>query len=147
DPMAIILSLIALGLLALIIYLLHTHQQQQKIDAVDRTIPLPPLEGDITLPGTEAPAAIRRTEPAPNPKMTTIPAPEPPPAPVPEPEPEPELPETSQPPADWLARNRALKDQGEFDQALEIVRSAYPQIGAFRHACVILRAQLRELRK
>lgn len=175
--MAIALSLTALGLLALIIYLLHSHQQQQKIDAVDRTVPLPPLEGDIHLPDADAPAAEPkvRAEPAPGaelkpespaqsqpqaqpqpqpkaqPKALPEPQPEstaaPEPAPVPEAESAPIPAEPAQPPADWLARSRALKEQGHLEQALELVRSAYPQIGAFRHACVILRAQLRELRK
>src|SRR5690606_21310838 len=124
--MAIFLSLTALALLALIVYLLHAHQQQQKIDSVDRAVPLPPLEGEIHLPDAEAPIpAVELT-----------------------PEPEPPVPVAAVaqvvPSADWLARSRTLKEQGDFDQALEIARSAYPQIGAFRQACVILRAQLRE---
>src|SRR5690606_18883925 len=131
--MAIFLSLTALVLLALIVYLLHAHQQQQKIDSVDRTVPLPPLEGEIHLPDAETPIpAVELT-------------------PEPEPEPEPPVPVAAvaqvAPSADWLARSRTLTEQGDFDQALEIARSAYPQIGAFRQACVILRAQLRELRK
>jgi len=142
--MAILLSLTALGLLALIVYLLHSHQQQQKIDSVDRTVPLPPLDGDIRLPGVESPTAAV--------EINTTAVSEPEPEPEPEPESEPPapaaaLPEPTVPSVDWLARSRALKEQDEFDQALEIARGAFPQIGAFRQACVILRAQLREARK
>src|SRR5690606_36407184 len=61
--------------------------------------------------------------------------------------PSPSTPRPVSAPSDWLTQSRALKDESRFDEALTIVMSAYPQIGAFRQACVILRAQLREQRK
>lgn len=138
--MAILLSLLALGLLALIVYLLHSYQQQQKIDSVDRTVPLPPLQGDISLVGNRS-SIDTRDLPAATPATSDMAATE---------ESTLRPSEPAEPMAatiDWLAKSRALKEQNNFDQALEVTRSAYPQIGAFRQACVILRAQLREQHK
>lgn len=149
--MAILLSLLAIALLALTVYLLHSYQQQQKIDSVDRTVPLPPLETGISLAGedlsedipggpTEAVAddkpsvaATDSLSPLP-PTSSALPLSPSPSTPIPA-------------PSDWLTQSRTLKDESRFDEALAIAMSAYPQIGAFRQACVILRAQLREQRR
>lgn len=47
----------------------------------------------------------------------------------------------------WQLLVKALKESGQVRQALEICTSEYPQMGAFKQACVLLRAEVREARR
>lgn len=48
---------------------------------------------------------------------------------------------------DWQVVARQLKDDGQFRRALGVCRSAYPQMGAFKQSCILLRAEIRELKR
>jgi hypothetical protein len=128
--------LAAIGLLALTVWALHRNQRRKNEESVDRNLPLPPLE----LNETDVSEAVDPAE------MFGIP-PETPlhPAPL---APEPTTAVSAiESPDQWLAISRELLAQGEFDKALQQCHSALPQMGAFRQSCVVLRAQIRELKK
>lgn len=48
---------------------------------------------------------------------------------------------------DWSLEVKSLKKSGQFRAALDVCKSAYPQMGAFKQACVLLRAEIREERR
>lgn len=48
---------------------------------------------------------------------------------------------------DWSLEVKSLKESGQFRAALDVCKSAYPQMGAFKQACVLLRAEIREERR
>lgn len=48
---------------------------------------------------------------------------------------------------DWQQLAKELKENGQLRQALEVCESAFPQMGAFKQACVLLRAEIREAKR
>jgi len=132
------LSILAtIGLLALIVWALHRNQQRENEENVDRNLPLPPLQlndhdvGEI--PVAEeilgiAPVTSQKTEQAPIARKDTKLT----------------VPETAD---TWLSSSREALPRGDFESALQACSSALPQMGAFRQSCVVLRAQIRELKK
>jgi len=129
--------LAAIGLLVLIVWALHRNQHRKNEESVDRNLPLPPIELKQ--------AAV--TEMSDIEEMLGI-EPESSPAPRPAPSVEPaELANAPASPDQWLVRSRECLAQGDFEAALELCNSALPQMGAFRQSCVVLRAQIRDLKK
>ena len=139
------LSIIAgIGLLILIVWMLHKNQQKENAETVDRTLPLPPLElrethqGDFSDPEeilglnkstdasttTKSQASIDASEPTAD--IT------PPPSPAND---------------QWLELSKAQQAEGDFAQALSTCSKALPQLGAFKQCLLILRAQIRTLKK
>lgn len=110
-----LLSLIlALALLAGIIYALRRHQERTRQELVAREQPLPPL------------------------------AHEPPPRPEPQPELEPEPePEPATESTDWRQSCQTLRDQGRYHEAVSVCRQAWPQWQSFDHAARVMRAAIR----
>ena len=138
--MLVFLSMLAAGLLLFaIIVLLHKMQQRQKVDSVDRTIPLPPLNvtdkqrvlaisdsSDIELPaGLPAEKETIRYLP----EILAC-----------DDENCPALP-------DWQARSKFHAAANDFPRALMCCARAFPLMGAFRQACLLLRGRVREQRK
>lgn len=126
--------LAAIGLLALIVWALHRNQRRVNEENVDRNLPLPPLElsqSEVTqmsafddilgIPETAPPRPISPIQQ----KVATA----------------------AQASDQWLANSRTFLAHGEFDTALGECQSALPQMGAFRQSCVVLRAQIRDLKK
>jgi hypothetical protein len=138
--MLVFLSMLAAGLLLFsIIVLLHKMQQQQKVDSVDRTIPLPPLnvtDKQRVLAISDA-SAIELPAGLPAEKETIRYLPEilacdEGDCPV--------LP-------DWQARSKIYAAANDFPRALMSCARAFPLMGAFRQACLLLRGRIREQRK
>ncbi|MGB4248200.1 MAG: hypothetical protein WBJ75_10820 [Pseudohongiellaceae bacterium] len=48
---------------------------------------------------------------------------------------------------DWQLLVKELKEGGQIRQALDVCMAAYPQMGAFKQACVLLRAEVRDARR
>ena len=128
--------LAAIGLLVLIVWALHRNQRRKNEESVDRNLPLPPLqlsESEVSAMAgiedmfgiEEATASSGPTPKAPAKMPTRI----------------------AEPSEQWLANSRELLASNEFENALQQCRSALPQMGAFRQSCVVLRAQIRELKK
>lgn len=129
--------LAAIGLLALIVWALHRNQRIENQESVDRNLPLPPIElkqSDANeLSDVEDMLGIEpESSPAPRPAPVTTKV---------------ELSDTVASPDQWLVRSRECASQGDFEAALQLCESALPQMGAFRQSCVVLRAQIRELKK
>ncbi len=126
-----------ISLLVLIVWALHRHQQRKNEESVDRNLPLPPLEfRENNVEGMDVAEDIlgitpdARSAPTPPPlreQQNTVASYE----------------GTEQ----WLHSSRELLSQGKFEEALNVCQGALPQMGAFRQACVILRAQIRDLKK
>ena len=129
--------LAAIGLLALIVWALHRNQRIENQESVDRNLPLPPIElkqSDANeLSDVEDMLGIEpESSPAPRPAPVTTKV---------------ELGDAVASPDQWLVRSRECASQGDFEAALQLCESALPQMGAFRQSCVVLRAQIRELKK
>lgn len=128
--------LAAIGLLVLIVWALHRNQRRKNEESVDRNLPLPPLElkesavsgmADIDeMFGVAQPAASSVSTPNAQPSAPTV---------------------NTESSEQWLANSRELLAIGKFEKALAQCHSALPQMGAFRQSCVVLRAQIRELKK
>ncbi|MBU1362155.1 MAG: hypothetical protein KJ901_25795 [Gammaproteobacteria bacterium] len=129
--------LAAIGLLVLIVWALHRNQRIENQESVDRNLPLPPIElkqSDANeLSDVEDMLGIE-------PESSPAPRPAPVAAKV-------ELSDSVASPDQWLVRSRECASQGDFEAALQLCESALPQMGAFRQSCVVLRAQIRELKK
>lgn len=138
--MLVFLSMLAAGLLLFsLIVLLHKMQQQQKVDSVDRTIPLPPLNV------TDKQRVLAISE------SSDIELPAGPPA---EKETIRYLPDIlacdeGDCPAlpDWQARSKFHAAANDFPRALMSCARAFPLMGPFRQACLLLRGRIREQRK
>lgn len=129
--------LAAIALLVLIVWALHRNQRIENQESVDRNLPLPPIElkqsdanglsdvEDMLGIGPESSSA-----PRPAPVITKV-----------------GLGDAVASPDQWLVRSRECAAQGDFEAALQFCTSALPQMGAFRQSCVVLRAQIRELKK
>lgn len=131
----VVLSIIAgIGLLISIVWVLHKYQQKENAESVDRTAPLPPLElresGDDELTCPEEILGLANTNAT---------------APMPSAKPQ----SSSIAPAheQGLDNSKSAQADDDFAVALASCRSALPQIGAFRQSCLILRAQIRALKK
>lgn len=133
--MAVFLSiLLALVLVAGIVYLLRQYQARAIEESADRHTPLPPIDDNAreqVLLDTEIlePESAARPEPAPAPE----PAPEPSPA--------------SKPPGDWQKRCQQLKSDGKLDEALALACQVYPQWSAYEQQAVILRMLIRDRKR
>lgn len=127
--------LAAIGLLVLIVWALHRNQRIENEENVDRNLPLPPLElseSEVTqIADLDDSLGIVET--------STARHPTPPPSPI--------LASAVEPSDQWLASSRESLARGKYDKALQQCHGALPQMGAFRQSCVVLRAQIRELKR
>lgn len=125
--MVIFSFILALALLAGIIYALRHHQERTRQDLVAREQPLPPLThrqstivrpraADTPLPDDSAALAASATAPASQSPMTS---------------------------KDWRQACQTLRDQGRFEEALSICQQAWPQWQSFEHAARVMRAAVR----
>lgn len=138
--MLVFLSMLAAGVLLLsTIVLLHKLQHRQKVDSVDRTIPLPPLDLNdkkrILAIVDSANAALQSTQALrPGRKGCLI---------------EIVACDNGDGPAlpDWLARSKFHAARNDHARALMNCARAFPLMGAFRQATTLLRGRIRELRK
>jgi len=128
--------LAAIGLLVLIVWALHRNQRRVNEENVDRNLPLPPLQ----LSETEVTRMSELDEDLDLPQIATSHRPTPVATKT-------ALASTLVPVDQWLARSRESLAKGEFVNALQQCHSALPQMGAFRQCCMVLRAQIRELKK
>lgn len=150
--MIIFLSAVfAVALLVSIVYALHRYQQKEKTESVDRALPLPPLEVDgnhiiadenpediLGLSGRHS-SASAHSQPPPHSRSSVA---------VPHSVSEIAAPATRKSKsANWLSESRRLRGAGDLHGALQLCRQAYPQAGAFKQACVVIRAMVREARK
>jgi hypothetical protein len=134
HEMMMFLGMLATGMfLFALITLLHKLQYKQKVDAVDRTIPLPPLNPQdrqrvLAIAGDAAAefhAAIARGD-KPEKWLDRMLA---------------KAPESAR---NWQASARELAAAHDYPRALACCALAFPQIGALRQAAQILRQQIRE---
>ncbi len=139
------LSIIAgIGLLILIIWALHKYQQKENVETVDRTVPLPPLElRESDEDDLSDPEEILGLNPS-SVQESKIPASE-------QPSPSTTV-QASDPTAtaaldQWLEVSKEQQAVGDFTAALSTCSAALPQMGAFKQSCLILRAQIRTLKK
>ena len=137
--MLVFLSILAAGVLLFsTIVLLHKMQLRQKLDSVDRTIPLPPLDlkhkkrvlaltdsTEIALRGAQS------NESCTNRYLMEILACDNGDCPA--------LP-------DWQARSKFHETRNDYARALMNCARAFPLMGAFRRAATLLRGKIRELR-
>lgn len=128
--MMVFLSLIlALALLAGIIFMLRQHQERTRQTLVARQQPLPPLTRDT---GTRDTRQAVDVMPMPiGPAIASA-------APEPAPEPEPAVED-----ADWRQLCQRLRDQGHYQEAVSVCRQAWPQWQSFDHAARVMRAAIR----
>ncbi len=124
-----------LALLVLIVWMLHRNQQVRNAESVDRTLPLPPLElrdseavvsAEDILGLSPGPETVRNApivtsqDPLTSPALTTD---------------------------NWLDTSKQLLQEGQFASAYAAASSAFPQMGAFRQACQVQRAEIKSLKK
>lgn len=123
-------------LLIALIVMLNRLQYKQKLDAVDRTMPLPPLDpqdkqrvraiADVAEVELAAGAHDRSAQEQWLERILAA------------------APDSAQ---DWQARARQHAAALDFRKALAYCALAFPQIGAFRQAAQVLRLQIREYQK
>lgn len=134
--MMIFLSLIlALALLAGIIFMLRQHQERTRQTLVARQQPLPSLTDDTETGDTRQ---SDNSMPTPSGPAIASAAPRPAPEPEPLPEPEPAIED-----ADWRLLCQRLRDQGRYQEAVSVCRQAWPQWQSFDHAARVMRAAVR----
>ena len=122
--------LAAIALLVLIVWVLHRNQRKEKEKSVDRNLPLPPLDlKDAEVTQMSTLEDIFGITPEPAAPLSSAPE------------------VVAAPSEQWLVNSREFLAIGKFDKALQECDSALPQMGAFRQACVVMRAQIRELKK
>lgn len=135
--MLIFLGMLAAGLLLLVlIVLLHRLQYRKKVEAVDRTLPLPPLdildkERVLAIVDATELDAVGESQAAPV-KETWL---------------ERLLAKAPNSDKDWQRQARQYAINLDFDSALGCCAVAFPQSGAFRRAAQILRSRIREAQK
>lgn len=136
---AFVSIVLALSLLGLIVYGLHKYQTMEVEYQVDRTMPLPPIDGEN--PG-KAETASKRSGLAPKPQRSRIR----------NTRPRQEKSRNNKQSSakhnggsrpNWQEQVAQAKDAGQFQQAHEICQQHYPLWGAFNQACIALRAQLK----
>lgn len=157
---------ICLGLLALMVYGLHRHQNIEVEFSVDRNKPLPPLNIDTaraSAPMQRVKASSTAPSPTPpthGPASAEITAAElaAPPKPTKPTTPgkkqdgkalafaveKPAKPLASSPSKEtWQNKLTRFKADGEIEQALALCQSMFPLIGAYEQACILLRSQVK----
>jgi len=133
--MTVIFSFIlALALLAGIIYALRHHQERTRQELVAREQPLPPLTQRQSVPVRQAADETPPPDDAPAPTVAEM-APA-----VPEPPLAQQATTTSK---DWRPACQILRDQGRFEEALAVCQQAWPQWQSFEHAARVMRAAVR----
>jgi len=142
--MSIVITLIIVAvILAAMVYVLHRYQQSEKAESADRANPLPPLERslvDNVNAGEDDDEEFRLTPPTQRPTareeahgiksaQTSTSAP----------------PNTvaKSPSKAWQVACKNLRDEHQYDEALVLCKSNFPQRGAFKQACLIIRAKIR----
>lgn len=139
---AIILIIVAV-ILAAMVYVLHRYQQSEKAESADRANPLPPLERSLvenvnsdedddeefhlTPPNQRSPArtGVQNVKSA---KSSASVSPNP---------------VAKIPDKNWQIACKNLRDNHQYDEALELCKSNFPQLNAFKQACLIIRAKIR----
>lgn len=139
--MSIVLSLLlAALLLAAIVYVLHKNQRKENAESIDRSDPLPPLERSLVdRVETETPddqsenlAPKARPSVKSSQRNQTIAAKPAEPTVV-----------KAKSAKNWQEQCKTLRDAKSFDEALDVCARHYPQLNAYKQACLVLRAQLR----
>lgn len=133
--MSIVLSLMAAAfLLGAIVYVLHQNQQKEKAESVERLDPLPPLEPSLVnhVKADSDDDKQFESKPATLPDNTAAP----------------DVPVTIATKAaasvkSWQEQCKNQRDQHQYDAALQICSEHFPQHNAFKQACLVLRAKLR----
>jgi hypothetical protein len=125
DMLAILSIALAVGLLGLTVYGLHRYQNVEVEYRVDRSMPLPPLENEFSLPGTtrRAEIDIDSEQPALAAHATD---------------------EVSGN-GHWQQEVTQLKQCDKLEQAFIRCQDEFPLWSAYNQACIILRAQLKPL--
>lgn len=142
--MSIAITLITVAfILAATVYVLHRYQQSEKAESADRANPLPPLERSLVdnvnadevddeefhlTPPTQRPTARKKVHEIKSAQTSAST----PPNPV-----------AKSPSKDWQVTCKSLRDEHQFDEALELCKSNFPQLNAFKQACLIMRAKIR----
>ncbi len=125
--MVIFSFILALALLAGIIFALRHHQERTRQELVAREQPLPPL------PGREA----ARARPHNTDTFTPFDSPS-----VAEPE-SVAIPQSPDARTDWRQACQILRDQGRYEDALSVCQQVWPQWQSFDHAARVMRAAIR----
>lgn len=122
------------GLLIALIMVLHRLQHERKVEAVDRTIPLPPLDPqDKQRVLAIAPELDLNDTTSTNEKQKDLP--------------ERTVEEALGSTKDWQANAREHAAAQDYPRAVSCCAMAFPQKGAFRLAAQILRSQIRVAQK
>ncbi len=138
--MLVFLSILAAGILLLtLIFFLHRLQYREKVDAVDRTLPLPPLDGIdkqrvLSMADTIA-LDFTIADPADHAErdwLSRILSADR---------------QGAEAGKDWLSQSRLHALNKDYERALMSCAKAFPQMGAYRQAAQLIRARIRELRK
>jgi len=138
--MLIFFSMVAAGIILLsIVVFLHKMQAREKVESVDRTIPLPPLDGAdkqrvLAIRDTINADFVEDDSPAEDSSLwlSQLLA---------------EEDADSFSMKDWLAHSKMLAASNDFERALASCARAFPQMGAFRQSALLLRVRIRALRK
>lgn len=107
--------LLALALIAALIWILHKNQLKKSLEIAEQSNPLPPLEH----PGSREGHTIKVGLAA-------------------------EMQSRPREPVIWQDEVRLLRESGRFQEALSLCRRQYPKMLAFRQSLITLRAKIRE---
>ncbi|MDX1490056.1 MAG: hypothetical protein R3332_02130 [Pseudohongiellaceae bacterium] len=137
--MSVVISVVVVAaVLAGIVYFLHSNQEKQKIESAERSDPLPPLEKNLldSVEQEHSPDSFELTSPtissaATKPSRSSKKQSNAKPAPG----------------NGWLEQCKEMRDSKRFDEAIALCEPHYPQLNAFKQACLVLRAQIRDMRK
>ncbi len=125
---------VALSLLGAIIYGLHKHQTMEVEYTVDRTMPLPPINGGLKNPHLEESSFFRsshsttQTRDARQAEQATSGI---------------SIEEKQQNDESWQDQVASAKQDGDFDRATQLCRQQFPLWSAYNQACIALRAKLK----
>jgi hypothetical protein len=142
----VIILIIVAVILAAMVYVLHRNQQNEKTEAADRANPLPPLERSLVAhvdSGEDDNEEFQLTPPKQRVKAS---------ADKPQVKSSQTSAEASKAPAaaapnkDWQLACKNLRDEHQYDEALELCKRNLPQLNAFRQACLVIRAKIRSER-
>ena len=120
----------ALALLVVTVYGLHRFQTMEVEFNVDRSIPLPPLDRDLSID--------LDSDPAPGPGVQ---AKRSDPVFVP-PEAEERPAKSSKSVSNWQSALQKAKESADLDQALAICQEQFPLWSAYNQACIVVRTQI-----
>jgi hypothetical protein len=125
--MAVFLSLLlALALVAGIVFMLRQYQARAIEENADRHTPLPPIDDNTREQALLDNEALAQEQPLTSGPATSVPA---------------------SPPKDWQKLCQKLKAEGRLDDALVLVSKVYPQWSAYEQQAVIIRMLIRERKK